>query len=74
MDNCGVIMHSKNENLDRLRLILPKQFRPQIIEELHQGIGGGHLGHEKILGQLKERYYWPSHYTDVKTWCYSCGL
>ena len=34
----------------------------QIIEELHQGIGGGHLGHEKMFGRLKERlFYLPGH-------------
>ena len=61
-----------NQNLDRLQLVAPKQLRSQIIEELHQGIEGGHLGHEKTLGRLKERFYWPGHYTDVKNWCQSC--
>ena len=25
-----------------------------------------------MLGRLKERFYWPGHYTDVKNWCQSC--
>ena len=61
-----------NQNQDWLQLVVPKQLRPRIIEELHQGIGGGHLGHEKTLGRLKERFYWPGHYTDVQNWCQSC--
>jgi len=61
-----------NQTLDRFQLVIPKQLRPQIMEELHQGIGGGHLGLEKMLGRLKERFYWPGHYTDVKNWCQSC--
>ena len=27
-----------------------------------------------MLGQLKERYYWPGHYADVKSWCKTCDM
>ena len=34
---------------------------------------GGHLGEEKTLGRLKERFYWPGHFTDVRNWCKTCA-
>ena len=52
--------------------MVPKQIRPLILEELHQGIGSGHLGQEKTLGRLKERFYWPGHFSDVHNWCEAC--
>ena len=38
----------------------------------HQGVGSGHLVQEKILGTLKEWFYWPGHFHDVHKWCESC--
>ena len=46
----GLLWHhyaQPNENQDWLQLVVPRQLQPQIIEELHQGIGAGHLGQEK---------------------------
>jgi len=45
-----------NQNQDRLQLVVPKQLQPQIIKELHQGIGGSHLGHEKTLGRFERTF------------------
>ena len=53
----GVLwQHFMHPNQDRswLQLVMPKQIRPLILEELHQGIGSGHLGQEKTLDRLKE--------------------
>lgn len=52
--------------------MVPQQIRPLILEELHQGVGSGHVGQEKTFGHLKERFYWPSHFHDVHNWCESC--
>ena len=38
-----------NHYQDWLQLLVPKQFRPQILEDVHQGIGSGHLGQVKTL-------------------------
>ena len=27
----------------------------------------------KTLNKLKERFYWPGHYTDVYNWCQTCS-
>ena len=61
-----------NQDRSWLQLVVPKQIRPLILEELHQGIGSGHPGQEKTFGCLKERFYWPGHFRDVHNWCESC--
>ena len=54
------------------QLVVPRALRDNILQELHSGAAGGHLGSEKVLSQLKKRYYWPGHWNDVKNWCATC--
>ena len=35
-------------------------------------MSGSHLGQEKTLYRVKERFYWPGHYNDVCNWCLTC--
>ena len=55
------------------QLVVPKGLRDSVLRELHEGTVGGHLGQEKTLEKLKERFYWPGHWTDVYNWCRTCG-
>ena len=55
-----------------MQQLIPLSLRPQILQELHEGVTGGHLGMDKTLAKLKERFYWPRHYNDVKNWCHNC--
>ena len=57
-----------------LQVVVPRSMRKGILEELHAGVSGGHLGESKMLGRLKECYYWPGRYADVKSWCKTCDL
>ena len=54
------------------QLVVPQVLQSQILEELHAGPVGGHLGQEKTLSKLKMRFYWPGHFNDVKMWCDTC--
>ena len=55
-----------------LQLVIPLVLREAILKETHEGISGGHLGQEKILYRLRERFYWPGHFNDVRNWCLTC--
>ena len=40
--------------------------REEVLVDLHEGVCTAHLRMDKTLARLKERFYWPGHYT--MTW------
>ena len=46
----------------RYQLVVPRCMRHKVLKEVHEGAMGGHLGEEKTLQKLKERFYWPGHW------------
>lgn len=56
-----------------MQLIIPRALRNQLLEELHAGVVGGHLGEEKVFCQLKKRFYWPGYSRSVRDWCRTCA-
>jgi hypothetical protein len=42
-----------------LQLVLPTEFHADVLRSLHEGATSAHLGVEKMLELLKERFYWP---------------
>ena len=54
------------------QLVVPQALRDNILQELHSGAAGGHLGSEKVLSQLKKHYNRPGHWNDIKNWCAMC--
>ena len=44
------------------QMVIPKAMRMEVLEELHGGISGGHLGEDKTLQKLKQRFIspWPN--------------
>ena len=61
------------EDQGHLQLVVPTEMREQILRELHEGVASGHLGQDKTLHRLKERFYWPGHFNDVRDWCQTCA-
>ena len=56
------------------QFILPKNLRPSVLQQLHCSPTAGHLGINKTLGRIRERFYWVSCSKDVKAFCKSCDL
>ena len=54
--------------------IIPEALREEVLTDLHEGDLGGHLGIDKTLTCLKNRFYWPWHYNDVCDCCQKCGI
>jgi hypothetical protein len=56
-----------------VQLVLPQCLRKEVMQELHAGATEGHLGEEKTLYKVKERFYWPGMHQDIKSWCQTCA-
>ena len=56
----------------RAQQLVPKALHNEVFCQLHEGIGGGHLGIDKTVSRLRECFYWPGHHMDVTNWCRSC--
>ena len=72
----GVLWRNLEDNVGKeswKQLIAPSTLRDKIMEELHAGVVGGHLGEEKTFNQLKKRFYWPGYSRSVREWCRTCS-
>ena len=54
----------------RLQLILPPSQRNKAIEGCHDQVG--HLGQDRVLELLRDRFYWQGMYIDVASYLNSC--
>ena len=55
------------------QLVVPTSLKPEVLRELHEGAASGHLGEEKTMSRLRERFYWPGQWNDVRDWCRTCA-
>lgn len=56
----------------KLQRVLPASLRSEVMRELHDNVTAGHLGVNKTLERVRERYYWLHYREDVKMHCQSC--
>ena len=63
---------SPSRNQLYLQLVVPKDQQNKILQEIHGGRMGGHLGEESTFKKLQEWFYWPGYSQSVKEWCYNC--
>ena len=55
-----------------LQLVVPECKREEVMNEMHAAALGGHLGEEKTLARIRERFYCPGYHKDVCEWCKLC--
>lgn len=60
-DENGVLYR---KTVTRSQLVLPKSFHKLVLQQLHQEMG--HLGVERTLHLIRERFYWPHMQRDVE--------
>jgi len=65
----NILYRNKNNNL--LRVIRRYELEP-ILYMMHDDPTSGHLGTEIVYNKIKERYYWPKMYNDIKVYIKSC--
>jgi hypothetical protein len=58
------------------RLYVPgyHDIRKLIIAEIHQGMGGGHLGFKKTLEKVSRNYYWEKMTQSIERFIKSCDM
>ena len=57
-------------------IVLPEPLRPVVLELLHDHLSAGHLGFQKTLRKVSERFHWQGMYADVERYtkrCHSCA-
>ena len=57
---------------EKQRLVVPKSCRHMVLELAHTIPWSGHLAHQKTYQRISSRFFWPSMYTDVMTFCKTC--
>lgn len=55
-----------------VQVVLPRSLVPGVLSMLHNTSTGGHLGIQKLQAKVKDRFYWPGWFGDVKKWCREC--
>lgn len=58
---------------NKVQVVLPKCLVPKVLAMLHNVVTGGHLGVQKLQGKVKDRFYWPGWFADVRRWCSECS-
>uniref|UniRef100_A0A1A8SA02 Gypsy retrotransposon integrase-like protein 1 n=1 Tax=Nothobranchius rachovii TaxID=451742 RepID=A0A1A8SA02_9TELE len=61
VDQNGVL---RRQTSCREQLLVPKAYRPLVFKELHQDMG--HLGVERTLDLIRDRFYWPQMAKEVE--------
>lgn len=56
------------------KVYVPKHLRKQILVEKHDSLLAAHQGYSRTLARVKEFYYWPRLYIDVKDYVKRCEI
>ena len=57
---------------DRWCLVVPKELRPTLLKEAHQGRFAGHLSGKKVYDRLRRYVWWRGMKSDVIKFCKAC--
>ena len=68
----GILYRKSQVNSDRarLQLVLPTSHRQKAMAGCHDQIG--HLGQDRVLELLRDRFFWPEMHMDVASYINSC--
>ena len=73
----GVLYRKKvsDESLDsKPQIVLPIELRKKCFALLHDTVTAGHLGSQKTVAKVKQRFYWYNCRKDVEYWCRTCDI
>jgi len=58
----------------RKQLVVPRGRVDNVLEKIHNGTTVAHLGVNKTLDKIRQRFYWVNYCKDVKSWCRQCSI
>jgi len=64
------ITKPRNTSLSRFVSLIDKP--AVILQDVHGGTTGRHLGEDRTFKKLQERFYWPGYFQSSKEWCQNC--
>jgi hypothetical protein len=56
------------------QIVWPKAMQMQLLQILHSGMTGGHLGRRRTAAALQSRVYWPSWSSNLSVFFRSCAV
>ncbi|CAG2221614.1 unnamed protein product [Mytilus edulis] len=62
----------ETDNEENLVLVAPTEIRNQIMKEFHNSVISGHLGRDRTIRAIKNRFYWPGMTSDISSWVREC--
>ena len=62
----------EDEVITYYRLVVPLALRQQYMRELHDSVFAGHLGRQRTIIKVTERYWWPNMIKEIKEWLLTC--
>ena len=71
----GVLLHvwrSRYEGTEYEQIVLPEEYRTQVLRMAHALPLAGHLGKQKTAQRILRRFYWSSVSKDVKKYWQQC--
>jgi len=61
-----------NKNQQKLYRVITKEELPALLYMMHNDPTSGHFATKAMFQKIKERYYWPQYYEDIKQYAESC--
>ncbi len=59
-------------NTEIQQLVVPPNFRREVITLAHSSILAAHAGSKKTTKRILKVFFWPGLYKDVKDFCHAC--
>ncbi len=56
------------------QLVLPSDFRPEVLRLAHEAPMAGHVGIRKTQSRIMAHFYWPKLHADVVQYCRTCHV
>ena len=68
------IFKESQDGKTSMQVIIPKQYREQVMKLAHESILAGHQGTSRTYDRVSSQFFWPGMYRDIKDFCKSCDI